>query len=81
MPKRKPLNHLFGSIKEENNFETVLAKYSYSARSSQELSFKENDMITVLAKEHSDWWNGQVGLDGAIGLFPLGEFCEVNDRS
>ena len=46
----------------------VLALYSYTAQSSDELSFHKGSVITVLSKEDGDWWRGEV--NGLVGLFP-----------
>lgn len=47
--------------------EQVRCEYDYQASESNELSFKEGDIITVLKKE-GDWWLGE--LKGKQGLFP-----------
>jgi hypothetical protein len=49
----------------------VIAVYSFRARNDSELSFETNDVIKVLAKEHTMWWKGQLISTGAIGLIPL----------
>jgi hypothetical protein len=45
----------------------VLAIYSYTAASEDELTFNKGSVITVLSKE-SEWWKGE--LNGVIGVFP-----------
>eukprot|EP01114_Cavostelium_apophysatum_P009508 TRINITY_DN2265_c0_g1_i2.p1 TRINITY_DN2265_c0_g1~~TRINITY_DN2265_c0_g1_i2.p1 ORF type:complete len:597 (-),score=210.06 TRINITY_DN2265_c0_g1_i2:52-1842(-) len=51
------------------------ALYDYEAQESNELSFKENDIITIV-EEYADsqWWKGE--LNSAVGLFPS-NFVEV----
>lgn len=46
----------------------VLALYSYTAVSPDELSFHKGSVITVLSKEEGEWWKGE--LNGQVGLFP-----------
>ncbi|XP_062511538.1 intersectin-1-like [Corticium candelabrum] len=45
----------------------VLAIYSYTAASSDELTFNKGSVITVLSKE-GEWWKGE--LNGTVGVFP-----------
>ena len=47
--------------------ETVKALYDY-AGGDGELSFKENDVITVVSKGADGWWEGL--LNGKTGVFP-----------
>jgi len=45
------------------------ANFDYDAQEVNELSFKENDIITLIEKvPDSDWWKGE--LNGKQGLFP-----------
>jgi len=45
------------------------ANFDYEAQEANELSFKENDVITLVEKiPDSDWWKGE--LNGVQGLFP-----------
>jgi len=44
------------------------ALYAYEAQSDGELTFKEGAKITVLTKDSSGWWMGE--LNGVTGLFP-----------
>ena len=46
----------------------VLALYSYTAQSSDELSFHKGSVLTILSKEEGEWWKGE--LNGQVGLFP-----------
>ena len=46
----------------------VLALYTYTAQSSDELSFHKGSVISVLDKEGGDWWKGEV--NDKVGLFP-----------
>jgi len=44
------------------------ALYDYSATSSEELSFRTGDQITILKKDDSGWWEGE--LNGQKGWVP-----------
>ncbi|XP_039604900.1 intersectin-2-like isoform X1 [Polypterus senegalus] len=46
----------------------VIAMYDYSAVNEDELSFCKGQLINVLNKNDSDWWQGEV--NGVTGLFP-----------
>lgn len=48
--------------------ETVVALYAYAAQNDDELTFQKDAVITVLSRDNSDWWIGQ--LDGQTGAFP-----------
>ncbi|XP_077335140.1 rho GTPase-activating protein 4 isoform X3 [Lithobates pipiens] len=54
----------------EDELDTVeaTAKFDYSARTSQELSFKKGDTILLHCKASGDWWKGE--LSGMRGLVP-----------
>jgi len=54
----------------------VRALYNYDATEDNELSFKANDRITVIQKDDSGWWHGE--LNGQIGIFPS-NFVESGD--
>ncbi|XP_067840599.1 intersectin-2-like isoform X2 [Heptranchias perlo] len=46
----------------------VIAIYDYTAVNEDELSFTRGQLINVLNKDDSDWWQGE--LNGMNGLFP-----------
>jgi hypothetical protein len=48
--------------------------YDYQASDPNELSFKAGEIITVLQKDPSGWWQGE--LNGRIGVFPSVEWVE-----
>ncbi|XP_069671614.1 intersectin-1 isoform X3 [Periplaneta americana] len=52
----------------EATIEKVVALYSYAALNEDELSFEKDDIITLLAREETSWWRGE--LNGVSGLFP-----------
>lgn len=54
----------------EDELDTVeaTAKFDYSARTTQELSFKKGDTILLYCKASGDWWKGE--LSGMRGLVP-----------
>jgi hypothetical protein len=53
----------------------VRALYDYDAQESDELSFKENDIIEMLEDLGTDWWNGK--LNGKTGLVPKTYAVEI----
>ncbi len=53
------------------------ALYDYDAQSDLELSFKERDVITILEKDESGWWHGELG--GRMGVFPAANWVEEID--
>ncbi|KAM9324123.1 rho GTPase-activating protein 4 [Gastrophryne carolinensis] len=54
----------------EDELDTVeaTAKFDYSARTPQELSFKKGDVLQLHSKASGDWWRGE--LAGLRGLVP-----------
>lgn len=56
----------------------VIALYDYNANDENELSFKINDVITIIEKNDSGWWQGE--LNGKIGIFPS-TFVKLEDNS
>uniref|UniRef100_A0A8C4QDY9 SH3 domain-containing protein n=1 Tax=Eptatretus burgeri TaxID=7764 RepID=A0A8C4QDY9_EPTBU len=46
----------------------VVGLYNYTAHNCDEISFCVGQVITVTKKQHSDWWEGELG--GVTGLFP-----------
>eukprot|EP00761_Pharyngomonas_kirbyi_P012356 gb/GECH01012383.1/.p1 GENE.gb/GECH01012383.1/~~gb/GECH01012383.1/.p1 ORF type:complete len:1469 (+),score=336.96 gb/GECH01012383.1/:1-4407(+) len=46
----------------------VRSLYEYMAQSSDELSIREGDVINLIGKDPSGWWEGE--LNGKRGLFP-----------
>lgn len=53
------------------------ALYDYDAQSDLELSFKERDLITILEKDESGWWHGE--LNGVVGVFPAADWVEEGE--
>ncbi|KAI2800845.1 Abl interactor 2 [Blomia tropicalis] len=53
--------------------EKVVALYDYTADKDDELTFKENALIYVIAKNEDGWWEGV--MNGITGLFP-GNYVE-----
>jgi len=49
-------------------FSQRIALYDYQAQQSDELSFVKGNVITILSKEHPDWWMGELGAQ--TGIFP-----------
>eukprot|EP00013_Stygamoeba_regulata_P028858 CAMPEP_0177646796 /NCGR_PEP_ID=MMETSP0447-20121125/9957_1 /TAXON_ID=0 /ORGANISM="Stygamoeba regulata, Strain BSH-02190019" /LENGTH=1048 /DNA_ID=CAMNT_0019149337 /DNA_START=284 /DNA_END=3426 /DNA_ORIENTATION=- len=50
------------------------ALYDYDATDPNELSFKQNEIITILQKDPSGWWQGE--LNGRVGVFPSVDWVE-----
>jgi hypothetical protein len=48
--------------------ERKMALYEYIAQQADELGFSAGDIITIISKEHADWWKGQIG--DRTGVFP-----------
>ena len=48
--------------------------FDYNTDDPNELSFKQGDIITVLQKDPSGWWQGE--LNGRIGVFPSVDWVE-----
>jgi len=59
--------------------EKVKAVYDYKAQDENELSFKANEIISVLREDESGWWHGE-SASGATGIFPS-NFVESIDAS
>jgi hypothetical protein len=51
------------------SIETVRALYAYEAAAADEISFKTDDVISVVGKD-GDWWRGSVAGSAKVGLFP-----------
>lgn len=47
---------------------TMIALYDYQSQCEDELSFAKGDVITIISKDHSDWWKGTI--EGRVGIFP-----------
>ncbi|XP_065063031.1 sorbin and SH3 domain-containing protein 1-like isoform X4 [Rhopilema esculentum] len=45
------------------------AKYKFQAENDKEISFKKNDMITLLRKLDDNWYEGEI--EDQIGIFPV----------
>lgn len=54
--------------------ETVVALYDFEAVNAEELNIKEGDVIIVIRKDDSGWWEGS--LNGQTGVFPA-NYVEV----
>lgn len=42
--------------------------YDYDSEAPNELTIRENDIVTVITEDPSGWWKGE--LNGTVGLFP-----------
>ncbi|XP_050466671.1 intersectin-1 isoform X3 [Cataglyphis hispanica] len=63
-----PVSHGYQDSPTDPNIERVMALYPYQAQNEDELSFEKGDVISVLAKEETAWWRGE--LNGVSGVFP-----------
>ncbi|XP_072755931.1 intersectin-1 [Anoplolepis gracilipes] len=63
-----PVSHGYQDSPTDPNVERVMALYPYQAQNEDELSFEKGDVISVLAKEETAWWRGE--LNGVSGVFP-----------
>ena len=50
------------------------ALFDYTAQSDHELSFRAGDVITIIEKDDSGWWHGE--LSGKLGIFPAADWVE-----
>ncbi len=66
---KESLNKSSSSLNNSPAANNVRAQYDYNASDENELSFKANDIITVLQKDDSGWWQGSLP-NGKIGMFP-----------
>lgn len=48
----------------------MIALWSYQSTSNDELSFSENEIITILNKDDPNWYKGKSNATGKVGLFP-----------
>lgn len=55
------------------------ALYDYDGQGDQELTFRQGDIIVILEKDESGWWQGE--LNGKIGIFPAAEWVEEIDEA
>ncbi|XP_025153688.1 intersectin-2 isoform X3 [Harpegnathos saltator] len=63
-----PVSHGYQDSPTDPNIERVMALYPYQAQNEDELSFEKGDVISVLGKEETAWWRGE--LNGVSGVFP-----------
>lgn len=61
-----------------NQSHKLIALYDFTARVSNELSFKEGDVVTLIDKHPSGMWKGE--LNGIIGLFPNNYFKDFDEE-
>lgn len=58
----------------------AIAKYSYEAQQSDELSLSKGDKIVVLEKSSDGWWRGELGNE-KVGWFPSNYVIEETVES
>ncbi|XP_013781921.1 uncharacterized protein LOC106466218 [Limulus polyphemus] len=64
------------SVASSNKEKKCLAVYNFEAENSDELSFKEGDIITLCGIINADWWMGS--LNNQKGIFPS-SFVEMKE--
>ncbi|XP_065886288.1 proline-serine-threonine phosphatase-interacting protein 1-like [Dysidea avara] len=61
-----------GGLDQENVYnvpiQRVVALYDYAAQGPEELTLHDGDIITLLAKEDDEWWQGK--MNDKTGMFP-----------
>ena len=58
------------SLKEEPSFPLFVAKYSYSSRADEDMSFKKGDLLYIINKDEGDWWFAKAKGTGQEGYIP-----------
>ena len=53
-----------------NEDNVYLARYSYDARTSEDLSFKKGDKLLIIGGTEGDWWMGKSLATGKEGYIP-----------
>jgi len=53
----------------------VIGLYDFTATEDNELSFKKGDIISIIAQQHGDWWEGEI--NGTAGLLPSNYVKEI----
>ena len=62
-----PVPHESPPPDEENLY---LARYSYEARTSEDLSFKKGEKLLIIGGTEGDWWMGKSLTTGKEGYIP-----------
>ncbi|KAL7315143.1 Peroxisomal membrane protein PAS20 [Mucor circinelloides] len=67
------------TVSKPTKLDFARALYSFQAESSNELTLRPNDLVAILSKEDTDWWQGRL-KNGKIGYFPANhvEIIEKN---
>lgn len=55
----------------------AVALYDYQAQRSDELSFRQGEVITVLYKDSNQWWMGVLQTNNSQGFFPSNYIEEI----
>lgn len=63
--------------KPTRNIVKAKATFDYTAEEDNELEFNEGDIINVLNRDDSGWWEGE--CNGRVGMFP-GNYVELISR-
>ncbi|KAI8644511.1 hypothetical protein BD408DRAFT_413201 [Parasitella parasitica] len=66
-------------MKNAAKIEFARAKYSFHAKSSDELILHPNDLIAILSREDNEWWQGRL-RNGEVGYFPANHVEIIEKR-
>lgn len=76
---QSPVSRPMSAYSTTRSSNKAVALFDYSATDRNELSFKKGQIISVLQKDDSGWWQGE--LDGVVGMFPSNFVREGEDSS
>ena len=62
----------------ESNYPLFVGKYSYSARTDENLSFKKGDLLYIINTDDGDWWFARSKEAGQEGYIPSSYVAEYN---
>ena len=58
------------SLQEKPSFPLFVAKYPYTSRADDDLSFKKGDLLYIINKDEGDWWFAKAKETGQEGYIP-----------
>ncbi|XP_041473008.1 growth factor receptor-bound protein 2-like isoform X2 [Lytechinus variegatus] len=67
LQQREPANQF-----QQREYEKCKALYNFDSQDPSELSFQQNEIITLIARQHDDWWKGEIRTAAGVrsGIFP-----------
>lgn len=69
-PYNEPSSSRSNAVATEVELETVRCLFDYQSTDPDHLSFKKNDLLTIVHKETTGWWAAKVPGDERIGWVP-----------